>query len=288
MSELYFKKFPTISYSNSICTDITKRVVAIAPLRYAPIAYEKYTIKSESRADMIASNYYDDPYYEWLLYLTNGIIDPYYDWNLSSSDFYSHIIQKYGSLSIATKKVKYYINNWVNDDTEITTAAYNSYLPYDHRKYYTPNYGMSSQIISYKRKQDDTTKNTNKIISMGITITAGNGYSVGETVDILNVNTTVGEGEIEYANTTNIRIKNISGNTSATNTIRGDNSNTLATITSSTVQFENITNAEAVYWNPVYFYDYEIELNEQNKNIKLLNNNYALQTAEQLRKVLKS
>ena len=288
MSELYFKKFPTISYSNSVCTDITKRVTIIAPLRYSPMAYEEYTIKSDSRADMIASNYYDDPYYEWLLYLTNGVIDPYYDWNLNSSDFYTHIIQKYGSLSVATKKVKYYQNNWANDDTEITPVAYNNYLPYDHRKYYTPVYGSSSQIIAFKRKQDDTTKNTNKLVNMAITISSGNGYVVGETVDILHINTTVGEGEIEYANSSVVKIKNISGNTSATNTIRGDNSNTLATITSSNIQFENITDSEAVYWSPVYYYDYEVELNEKNKNIKLLNNNYALQTAEQLRKILKS
>lgn len=288
MSELYFKKFPTISYANTTCTDITKRVVALSPIRYSPVAYENYTIKSDSRADVIATNYYDDPYYEWLLYLTNGIIDPYYDWTLNSSDFYSHIVQKYGSISIATKKVKYYQNNWANDDTEITPAAYNSYLPYDHRKYYTPNYGSSYQIISYSRKKDDTTKNTNKLISLGITINSGNGYVVGETVDILNINNVIGAGEVEYANTTNVKIKNISGNTSATNSIRGDSSNTLATITTSTIQYENITDAEAVYWNPVYFYDYELELNEKNKNIKLLNNNYALETAEQLRKVLKS
>ena len=138
------------------------------------------------------------------------------------------------------------------------------------------------------RKKEDPIKNTNKLLSMGITVSSGTGYVVGETVDILNVNTTVGAGEIEYANSTNVRIKNISGNTSATNTIRGDNSNTLATINSSTIQFENITNSEAIYWNPVYFYDYELELNEMNKNIKLLNPNYAMQTAEQLRKVLKS
>ena len=288
MPELYFKKFPTISYANTTCIDITKRVVAIAPLRYAPALYEKYTIKSESRADMIASNYYDDPYYEWLLYLTNGVIDPYYDWNLSSSDLYSHIIGKYGSLETASKKVKYYQNNWANDDAEITVEAYNNYLPYNNRKYFTPNYGSGYQIISYSRKQDDNIKNTNKLIGMGITISTGNGYIVGETVDILSMNDVVGSGEIEFANTTNIKIKNISGNTSATNTIRGDISNTRASITASTIQFENITDDEAVYWSPIYYYDYEVELNEKNKNIKLLNQNYALQTAEQLRKVLKS
>ena len=288
MPELYFKKFPTMSYANTLCTDITKRVTVVAPLRYSPVAYENYTIKSESRADMIASNYYNDPYYEWLLYLTNGIIDPYYDWNLSSSDFYSHIIQKYGSLKIATKKIKYYQNNWANDDTEITPTAYNNYLPYDHRKYFTPNYNSSSQVISYIRKKDDTTKNTNKLINMEIAISSGNGYIIGETVDILHINTEIGAGEVEYANSTVVKLKNISGNTLPTNSIRGDNSNTLATITSSSVQYENITDAEAAYWSPVYYYDYEVELNEQNKNIKLLNENYALQTAEQLRKVLKS
>jgi hypothetical protein len=125
---------------------------------------------------------------------------------------------------------------------------------------------------------------------MGISLIPSNTASrfvKDETVDILNGSTVVGSGQIEFANSSVINIKRISGNTSATNTIRGDISNTLATINSSTILFENITDDEAVYWSPVYCYDFEQELNEKNKNIKLLDSNYALQSAEELRKKLK-
>jgi hypothetical protein len=249
--------------------------------------YTNYTLKAESRADVIASNYYEDPYYEWLLYLTNGIIDPYYDWHLGTTDFNEFIIDKYGSIEIAMKTIKYYQNNWVNDDTELTPTFFNNTLSQSLRKYYTPNYGMNNQIISYSRKKDDTTINTNKLIDMGITVSSGNGFIADETVNILYTSTVVGAGQIEFANSSIVKLKRISGNTAATNTIRGDVSNTIATINSSTLSFENITNDEAVFWSPVYCYDYEQELNEKNKNIKLLDSNYALQTAEELRTKLK-
>jgi hypothetical protein len=287
MPEFYFNKFPVISYANSNCIDITKRVTIDVTLRNSPMLYTNYTLKAESRADVIASNYYEDPYYEWLLYLTNGVIDPYYDWHLGTTDFNEFIIDKYGSIEAAMKTIKYYQNNWVNDDTEITPTFFNNTLSKSLRKYYTPNYGMNNQIISYGRKKDDTTINTNKLINMGITVSSGNGFIADETVDILYINTVVGAGQIEFANSSIVKLKKISGNTAATNTIRGDVSNTIATINSSTISFENITNDEAVFWSPVYCYDYEQELNEKNKNIKLLDSNYALQTAEELRTKLK-
>ena len=287
MPEFYFNKFPVISYANSTCIDITKRVVAETSLRNAHMQYMRYTLKNETRADVVASNYYDDPYYEWLLYLTNGVIDPYYGWNLGMSDFNAFIEKKYGSIENALKKVKYYQNNWVNDDTEITVSTYNNSLPFNLKKYYTPEYDNNANILYYKRSQEDTVFNTNQLINMNISIISGNGFVSSETVDIFHINTVVGSGEIEFANSSVIKIKNISGNTSATNKIRGDVSNTLATITTRSIDFINIPEDEAVYYSPVYYYDYEQELNEKNKNIKLINASYAIQTAENLRKLMK-
>ena len=106
MPEFYFNKFPVISYANSNCIDITKRVTIDVTLRNSPMLYTNYTLKAESRADVIASNYYEDPYYEWLLYLTNGVIDPYYDWHLGTTDFNEFIIDKYGSIEAAMKTIK--------------------------------------------------------------------------------------------------------------------------------------------------------------------------------------
>lgn len=287
MPELYFNKFPVISYANSTCRDITRRVTINASLRSSPALFDNYTLKAESRADLISQNYYDDPYYEWLIYHINGIIDPYYDWHMGNSDFNEFIIKKYGSVESAMNKVKHYQNNWASDDTEISVSTYDNTTLQSLRKYYTPVYGVNNKVLSYKRKSDDSVKNTNKMIDLTITINSGNGYVVGELVQVKQSTVVVGGGEVAFANSSVVKIKHISGNTSATNTLHGTDSNTASSITASTVTFENITDDEAIFWSPVYYYDYEQELNEKNKHIRLLNSRYALQTAEELRKAMK-
>jgi len=388
MAEFYFNKFPLVNYANSICRDITKRAVIDVSVKNTRTAFDSYTIRQESRADLIAENYYDDPYYEWLLYMTNGIIDPYYGWHLGVDDFNNHILKKYGSLETAEDKIIYYQNNWVDDDTELTVSFFENNLPVPLKKYYTPEYNNGEKILSYKRKQDDTKVNTNQIINITYTSPANksNVFEVGELLDIFssskininantngvntaydtikvasantlfnigsevlyvvptgntaitglsnntnyyvtfanatdiaisktiggsNINITeirtgtteihtlltfaasksnlVGQGEIIYNDNSAIKIKNISGNTSIVDSVLlGRNSATEAILTSSAIDIKNISDDEAVFWSPISFYTYELEINENNKNIKLLDERYAMQISEDLRISLKT
>lgn len=378
MTERYFIKFPNTVYANTECKNITLRPVLSDKLDSTPSLFYKYSLKTGARADMISSNYYDDPYYEWLIYLNNKIIDPYYGWYLGDYEFEQFIKKKYGSIEQAQKKIYYYQLNWTNDDNEITPSFYNSTLPYVLRKYYTPIFGASDKIIAYRRRESEVLTNTNKLLHFDITTISGNGYTVGEIIDIQNIQMSevIGGAEIVFANTTTIKVKNISGNTSAgiytsfnTNTgvnsstdyittttnhklsngdivqylttgsntvdgltngsfyyvkyansttglalsstvnganinltgitsselhildkrniIIGEVSNTIAKINNTDILYENLTDEEAVYWAPVYFYEYEVDKNEANRNLRLLHNNYALEAAEELRTILK-
>lgn len=289
MAERYFIKFPNITYANSTCKDITLRPRLDNKITANPSVFHKYTLKSNARPDLIAENYYEDPFYDWLIYLNNGIVDPYYGWYLNDMEFKQFIIKKYGSIELAQKKIIYYQLNWPSDDVEITPSFYNGNLPFALKKYYTPVFGLGEKIVSYKRKQDDYITNTNKLLNFTITIDSGNGYSVGEILDIYNpaMSSIVGGGEVVFANTSVVKVKNISGNTSATNKVKGETTNTISTISVSTTLHENLNDNEAVYWSPVYYFEYESEKNEKNKNIRLLLNSYSLEVAEQLRKTLK-
>lgn len=289
MAERYFIKFPNTVYANTECKNITLRPVLSDKLDSSPNLFYKYTLQTGARADIIASNYYNDPYYEWLIYLNNKIIDPYYGWYLNDYDFEQFIVKKYGSVEQAQKKIIYYQLNWINDDVEISPSYYNSVLPDVLKKYYTHVLGPNDKIIAYKRRQADIISNTNKLLHFDVTITSGNGYNVGEIIDIQNssMSEVIGGGEVVFANSTVVKIKNISGNTSPTNKIVGESTNTISTITNTDILYENLVDEEAVYWSPVYYYEYEIDRNEKNKNIRLLHDNYALEAAEELRTVLK-
>jgi hypothetical protein len=289
MTERYFIKFPNTVYANTQCKNITLRPVLSDKLDSTPSLFYKYALKTGARADIIASNYYEDPYYEWLIYLNNKIVDPYYGWHLNDYDFEQFIKKKYGSVEQAQKKIYYYQLNWTNDDNEITPSFYNSTLPYVLRKYYTPVFGSSDKIIAYKRRESEVFSNTNKLLHFDVTITSGNGYVVGEILDIKNSSLTavVGGAEVVFSNTTVVKVKNISGNTSATNKLVGESTNTIATITNTDILYENLTDEEAVYWSPVYFYEYEVDKNEANRNLRLLHSNYTLEAAEELRTILK-
>jgi hypothetical protein len=290
MAEFYFNKFPIINYANTVCRDITKRAVLDLTLKNTATAFDRYTIKRESRADSIAENYYEDPYYEWLIYLTNGIIDPYYGWNLTADDFNNHIVKKYKSLENAQDKIIYYQNNWTEDDQELSVSFYNNNLPASLKKYYSPDYNNGSNILSYKRKQDDSKVNTNQIIDISFDLlTTDKEFSLNEILDIFDTNSNlIGQGEIIYVDTSAIKIKNISGNTSIVDSVLlGRDSAAEATLTSSIVAMKNIPDDEAVFWHPVSYYTYESEINEKNKNILLLDERYAMQVAEDLRKSLK-
>lgn len=287
--ERYFIKFPEMNYANTQCKNITKRVTMEDKLKLNPSLYHRYTISETERADLLAQSYYEDSYYDWLVYLNNGIVDPYYGWYMDTYDFNNYIIKKYGSAEQAQKKIKYYQLNWPTNDVELTPSYYENNLPDHLKKYYDPVFSMQNKIISYKRKKEDIVTNTNKLLEFSIGSVTGDGFETGEIIDIYNstLSTVVGGCEVVFANTTHLKVHHISGNTSATNKVLGETSNTLATITQSDILVENLPDDEAVYWSPVYYYDYELEKNEMNKNIRLLDSSFSLEIAEELRIILK-
>jgi hypothetical protein len=287
--ERYFIKFPTLTYANTECKDITRRVVLENVLQKNPSLYHKYTISQGLRPDMLSASYYEDSYLDWLIYLNNGIVDPYYGWYLETDDFDQFIKKKYGSTEQAMKKVAYFQLNWPTDDKEITPSFYENNLPDTLKKYYVPVFNVNNRIVSYVRKQEDVVTNTNRILHFDVTVNSGNGFVVGEIIDINNnaLSEVVGVCEVVFANTSVVKAQHIGGNTAPTNKLVGENSNTIATITNTDIRANNIPDDEYVYWSPVYYYEYENEKNEKNKNIRLLDTGFAMEVAEQLRVALK-
>lgn len=276
MPNTYFSKLPNVIYDDKVVKDVTRRAKIVDQSNNSPSSYYPFQINNYIRPDVLSEYYYEAPELDWLIYMTNEVIDPYYGWYLSVDEFEAMIIDKYGTRETAIKKIKFYRNNWYDDDGQITTDFYNTNLINDHKKYYTPVYGIRGEILSYKRKEDYTVTNTNRIIQFTVSSTTTNGFSVGELVDIKvdGGDTVVANGELVMVNTSVMRVHSVTGNTTANSTLLrnvvGTTTGANATVNASSIYFENFSNSEAVFWSAISFYDWENECNEAKKNIRVI------------------
>jgi hypothetical protein len=285
----YFDKLPTITYNNNLVKNIVARVRLSDSVRSNKSAFYPYTMDAEDRIDTLSNLYYEDPGYTWLIWLANDIVDPYFDVPLNDDDFNDHVATKYGSYDLAARKIKVYRNNWYdNTDVSITPSQFNS-LANGTQKYYEPVLDNVLNVARYVRKRDDDIIATNKIQSVAISSVTGT-FKVGEEVQTNGTNYAF----ITYVGATSITVQHITGTLSGT--ITGQESGATATIPTIlinnvpqpdvTTLTQPISAVDAPFWSPVTFLEYEQDLNEAKKVIKLLDVRYTSQAVNDLKRTM--
>jgi len=291
MSESYFAKFPNFLYSNTICVDITRRSVIANKVQQDLFAYFPYEMKSHQRPDTIADRYYGDSSFSWLVYLSNKITDPYYDLPMDDRTFENFIVIKYGSFPNAQNLILNWQVNWAGStDEQIDTGFYNTNIPEPQKKYYEAVYGPDTKIIYYRRRRVDWQTTTNVVVRFNIANTSGS-FQTNEVVRLISGPDTLSNSYVTFSNTTQVMTQHVFGNvtSNATNQyLLGTTSGTTANVTQIINVTNNISQAEMVYWAPVYAFDYEVGLNEQRKFIRLIDSKYSISIAEKLRKDLQT
>ena len=290
--ERYFEKFSTINYANTVVKNITQRTTFVNSVYNDPLFYYPYDIAQFERPDNIAGRYYGDEYMSWLLYLSNKVIDPYYDWYLDQTTFQEFIVRKYGSLAKALTRTKYYRNNWYSvQDPTISAGAYSILLP-SHVKYYEPvpiNGEIVNNPIEYTRRKEDWAVNTNQIVSYAVA--NGSSFETDEIVDVVFNANEKGTGQVTFANTTTTILQHMAGvvttGTIGSSYLYGRDSTTNTAFTAINSSTLNIPADEASFWSPVTYYDYENELNDQNKSILVLKSEYSSTVSKQLKQLLR-
>jgi len=290
MAEKYFEKFPIITYANTAVRNITERAVVLNSVYSNPLFYYPYDIQQGERPDNIADRYYRDEYMGWILHLTNNVVDPYYDWYLDETTFKDFVSKKYGSYTNAVSKIKYYRNNWYSYPDPISTNDFDNVNP-DLKKFYEPIYSniyYSTTPIGYKRKQEDWKITTNQVVSYNAN---GASFTIDEIVDVYSDSTKLGRGQVCSKSNTALMIHHtadtVVANTGGTFTVRGRESNANQVYTIATLMTSNIPALESSYWDPVYYYDHENEINERNKTIRVLKSEYSIQVARELKILLR-
>lgn len=286
MPGTYFSNFPVISYANNQCINITERATLLNKVYSNPYLYYQYDVVAGERPDNISARYYGDPYMSWLLYFSNATVDPYYGWYMDQTTFEDYLISKYGSLINAQSKIAFYRNNWYSNSDSITTDTYNSLDP-DLQKFYEPNFGndlYGVNPLNYIRIQKDWTLKTNSVVNY--TVNTTDTFNIDEIVDIYHNGVMVGYAQVTYSGFMQVTVQHTNGivveSVSGDCHLYGRESNITVSFTASVVIATPMPTIELNYWSPVTYYDYENELNEQNKSIRVLNSRYSGQLIKQL------
>jgi len=275
----YFDKLPTITYANNLVKNIMSRSRLSDSIKSNQTAFYPYTMDAGDRIDILSNLYYENPGYTWLIWLTNDIIDPYFDLTLNDDDFNDHITSKYGSYDLAARKIKVYRNNWYdNIDVSITPTQFNS-LANGTQKYYEPILNNVLNVARYVRKRHDDIIATNKIQSIAISSVTGT-FKVGEEVKTNGTNYAF----VTHVSNTALTVQHITGTLSGT--ITGQESGATATVGAITTILQPISAVDAPFWSPVTFLEYEQDLNEAKKVIKLLDIRYTSQAVNDLKRTM--
>lgn len=271
----YFTHLPIHNYDGYVSIDILSRVIAksIAPIEES--FYFNYVVKEGERADMVASDFYGDPNYVWIIYLVNNIIDPVHDWTKTEADLYKFITQKYGSYANAANKIVYYRNNYDTDNTELTVAEYNALpvnpnaeYPYNLKRFYEPIVDIYNTIIAYKRAPLNESHTTNYVVELQVEST--DGYNVNERVFQYSGSSIVGIAYISAIMDDKLVVMHVSGNFTNGVDVVGENSGATSSLVSSAIIYKTIPDLELVYFSEVSALDHETELNERKKIIKMI------------------
>lgn len=275
----YFDKLPTITYNNNLVKNLLARARLSDTVRKQKTAFYPYTMDGNDRVDNLSNLYYENPGYSWLIWLTNNTVDPYFDLPLSEEDLYAHIVAKYGSFDLARRKIKLFRTNWYdNTSQELSVAQYDA-LASSYKKYYEPVLDNVLNVSKYVRKRRDETVATNKIISATISSVTGT-FKVGEEIQVDGTNYAF----LTYASATSLTMQHVMGTISGT--VTGQESGATATIGTVTTLTETLAAQDNSFWSPVTFLEYEQEINEAKKQIKLLDVRYASQAESDLRRVM--
>lgn len=276
----YFNKIPTIIYDGQVAKNIMARASLSAETKSTKTAFYPYIMDGNDRADTLSNLYYDSPNYTWLIWMANDTIDPYYGLTLSEDDFVNHIISKYGSLEKAMRKTSFY-RTTSDKEARITIAGYNS-LPYRFKKYYEPVLDVNGSVNAYKRKTDLDITNTNMIVTLTLS-TVNQNFTVGEEIQVDGTHyatVTLVDGNI-------ITCQHVNGGFVVGDTIVGQDSNSSATITSVTTISETLAFTEAAYWEPISYFQNEREVNEEKKQVMLLDVRYKGQVEAELKRTMR-
>jgi hypothetical protein len=282
----FFDKFPLVRYTvdkkllneyNAV-TNVLFRIGIIKDVMETNVnAYYYYIVRDGDRPEILAEQIYGSAEAHWMILYANNIYDPYYDWPMDERTFEKYIIKKYGSLQ------------WAKTN-------------YHHYEKVVTRENPSAQVITTTRFEVNEKKLTDGIITI---IDAETDYGVGEIAYIGPSNeSNTFSGQVIAWNNANgqIVLANTNGQAKQTQFLIGSSSSANGTVLkidlpatpmdayntlTDTTDFSTYTVAgktvfEIISRDRITYFDYESQLNEDKRLIKIIQPQYYNQILSEL------
>lgn len=282
----FFDKFPLVQYTINkqlfseydIATNLLFRIGIIKEVMENNInAYYFYAVLDGERPEIIAEKVYGDAEAHWIILYANNIYDPYYDWPMDSRTFDKYITDKYGSIAWAQTNYHHYEKVITRENPAAQVTVVTSFEVNDKKLTndvlsiidYEINYNIGEPVFIGASYGDNTYSGTVMAWSNS------NGY-------IVLANTTGAAKSYEFL---------IGANSAANGTVISttvpsvpmDAYNTLVDTTDyASYEVGGSTVREIISRNRVTYYDYELELNESKRLIKIIQPQYYNQIVSEL------
>ena len=259
----YFDRFPLTEYNGETVRNILAKVDLSEQTKKDIYTYFEFSLQEGlTRPDILSNNYYSNPEFDWVFYLTNNVVDPYYAFYMERDNFVKYIEKKYGSEQAAKEKIAFYRNNWyLLEDSSISNTSYDMLDP-TLQKYYKPILSNTQQVVRYERIDQDWTRSTNAVVEL--TVEEISEFAIGDKITQSTTSAVIrsideGNKILIVHHLTGAFVEGGLGDTSITNV---------------NLIHRSILEAEQAFWTAVSFYDFEEEENEKKKQIFVLPKEY--------------
>jgi hypothetical protein len=283
MAKYFFDRFPAIEYyNNNVLRNIILKSRIVQEVFDHFDSFYPYVIEDWERPDTIAADYYGDSKYYWIVLMSNNIVDPMYQWPLGHYDFIRYMEKKYNKTIDETKAhILHYrfrdiggnVKDWIY--TRPPSEQSDLLFEYDTLINARKDWKLPPETFEYFDKTLQGTLDLNN--SNGVIITGSN---------------TIFEVELEKGQDIYI---NVGNSLYVQRTVKDIISNTEMIISNNVIEANNAASYKLYYeplgltdrfsaegWEPVYAYDYELELNDAKRSIRLLDNRYTGQIEREL------
>lgn len=269
----YFSYFPKVYYSGNtsspdldIVTNITTRLAFEDSLKNNFAAFYEYEIKDGETPEIIASKYYNNPERHWIVLLFNNIIDPQFDWPLDYRSFVNFLNTKYSGISNVTIQTAGtgYSNGYITFETvDGIGSGANAYFTVDSNGSIA-NVEIISRGTGYNQSPNVSVSggNSDAILTCSL-ISDPISWSKGNIQSYYKVIKTTSQDVID------VQKLEVDSNTYANDTIMENGTNQNFTLADGSTINITISKETKTY------FDYEIELNENKRKIKLLRAEFA-------------
>ena len=290
----YFSKFPKVLYSTSLGVPNPKAAVNIIAkanflsetVNNTSIFYE-YSVKDGERPEDIAAKMYKDPQKHWIVLLSNNITDPQYDWVLSMRAFEDYVNKKYSSITFAlnpseTFNTSYTVGETVYQGSSIDKADCVGTVVSSNNTAKTLTIKFADQVFANNANVTGASSSvTHKVV--GITYN-NDGYNWASNTNYYFQVTEIASNNADFKKITTKYQVSANDYNWSTDSIIVRNTNTSYSNTYVLVDGSSLTVNTTIA--PVSYYDHELNLNEEKRNIIIIKPTFVPSIENELRKLM--